>query len=58
VAQEIAKLLKADFPQAAKRKLRLKEISQKKYHQIANYQIIKSVEKPNQVTYKIGSTNS
>jgi len=53
-AQEIAKLLKADFPQAAKAKLRLKEISQKlKYHQIANYQIIKSVEKPNQVTYKI-----
>ncbi len=53
-ATEVTKLLKMNFTQATEANLKFKEINQQlKYHQIADFHIIKTIKNPEQVIYKI-----
>lgn len=52
--QEIAKLLKVEFTEAASANVRLKEINQKlKYHCLQDEQVVKNIKKDNQVVYQV-----
>ena len=54
MATEVTKLLKINFTQATEANLKFKEINQQlKYHQIADFHIIKTIKNPEQVIYKI-----
>lgn len=53
-AQEIAKLLKVKFPEAALASIRLKEINQKlKYHHLQDEQVVKNLQEDKQVVYQV-----